>query len=134
MSTEQKALRACGDYARLNSEIRQLTREIGDCLMRCKGVEVPCDVQDGPNLIIGGASTTETHLKRLYRGVIDDDDYYPTIRYLSDKEIHARLFDECPHCLGAHHAILMRKAARRSLGGAKRFITLLGRAAPKELA
>lgn len=132
MTAEQKALRACADYARLNAEVRRLTREIGDCLAQCKGAEVPVDIKDGMSLIIGGASTTETHLKKLYRGVIVDGYFKPSIRYLNDKEIRERLMDECGHCLAAHHAIQMRKAARRSLGATKRFIGMLGRAAPKE--
>jgi hypothetical protein len=126
LTDEQKALKACADYARLTREIALLKNAIGDHLFRCPGVEVEVMEEGLP------CATTEPHLKKAYSGEVVGE-WEPYMRYFSDKEIREQLA-VCPHCLAAHEAIQARKAARRSLGSAKRQITILGRNAAKEAA
>jgi hypothetical protein len=79
MNAEQKALKACGDYARLSAEIRRLTRLLSDSLAACPGVNGhlqvtanwPADQTD-----IDLYSADETHLKRAYAFDTDDSGRY----------------------------------------------------------
>jgi hypothetical protein len=127
MNAEQKALKACGDYARLSAEIKRLTRLLSDSLAACPGVNGhlqltanwPIDQAD-----IDLYSADETHLKRAYAFDTDDSGRY----FLTHGE-QLEVLSACPHCLAAHNAIQQRKAARKSLGAAKRAITMIGRKA-----
>lgn len=126
-----KALKACADYARLSAEIKQLTKAIGDHLDFCRGVNgkrASVELEDG-RIVYVGDDHDETHLKGAYTPTITEPTYYSEgeTRYLSDKQIRERLAC-CPACFAAHEAIQARKAARKSLGATKRFITMLGRA------
>lgn len=122
-----RALKACTEYARINAEIKALSRELSDALSKCRGVDpapYPGSVSD-----LLYAAHSETHLKRIYRGVVEEHPCGLEIRFLNDKEICARLMNECDHCLVAHMAIQQRKAARRRLGATKAFITKIGKEA-----
>lgn len=123
MNAEQKALRACADYARLSGEIASLKSALGDHLGKCVGVRTP-ELGDSTHLSV--AYTPE---------VVESDSHYEDAHnvFMTDVEIRKYLAI-CPHCLAAHEAIQARKAARRSLGAAKRSISMLGRAANKEAA
>jgi hypothetical protein len=127
MTPEQKALRYCTDYARLSGEIKRLTRAIGDHLSGCPGVnghlQLP-DLFDQSEADLYQAD--ETHLKRAYAVETDDDGRY----FLTHGE-QLEVLSACSHCLAAHRSIQARKAARKSLGAAKRAITMIGRAAAK---
>jgi hypothetical protein len=128
MTEEQKALKACADYARLTREIASLKTALGDHLGKCPGVEPegePC--HDDFDFAVG-----DTHLKIAYTPHMSSgSDYYePTEVWNNEAQIRAYLA-VCPHCLAAHEAIQARKAARRSLGAAKRQIGAIGRKAAK---
>jgi len=118
MTEEQKALKACTDYARLTREIASLKSALGDHLGKCAGVRTP-ELGDSTHLSV--AYTPE---------VIESDSHYEDAHnvFMTDVEIRKYLA-VCPHCLAAHEAIQARKAARRSLGAAKRQIGLIGRKA-----
>ena len=127
MNAEQKALKVCADYARLSAEIKRLTRLLSDSLAACPGVnghlqltaEWPFD-QESINLM----NADETHLKRAYAVYTDEDG-----SYWSTRSEQLEILSACPHCLTADAAIQARKAARKSLGAAKRAITMIGRKA-----
>lgn len=125
MTNEQKALKACADYARLTREIASLKTALGDHLGKCKGVEP----EDAPCHEDFDVAVGDTHLRVAYTPELSESDYFEPYRvWKGDKQIRAYLAI-CPHCLAAHEAIQARKAARRSLGAAKRQIGLIGRKA-----
>jgi hypothetical protein len=132
MTPEQKALRACADYARLNAEIRRLTSELAESLSTCPGMHGsllaphhPYDAQTERK-----READCTHLKAAYAPEVEGDGCSQWTVYMEADEIREYLA-ECPHCLAAHDAIQARKVARRRLGATKRFIGKLGRAAAK---
>jgi hypothetical protein len=125
MNAEQKAVAACARYVRLRMEIKRLTRGISNALSGCPGVEGRINEV--------WLETTEahedmTHVKRAYAGEVVVTGWEPYLRHYSDAELIEQL-SVCPHCLAAHEAIQARKAARKSLGAAKRAITMIGRKA-----
>lgn len=130
MNAEQKALKACADYARLLDEIKRLTREIGDRLSGCLGVDGRLKLPDWASAgeAMEYRKEDETHLKQAYRGEVVDGVWEPYLRHYSASELVGQL-SVCPHCLAAHNAIQERKQARKSLGAAKRAITMIGRRA-----
>jgi hypothetical protein len=127
MTPEQRALRACTDYARLSGEIRRLTVEIGEHIGKCAGVNGDLQPVDGDDGWYVRYQNDRTHLKEAYTPDISDDGYPcgPHHVYLNDTEIREYLAD-CRYCLAVHGAIQARKAARKSLGAAKRAITMIG--------
>lgn len=133
MNSEQKALRACADYARLSAEVKRLTRVIGDSLDQCRGVKG--ERSAGWDFVAEVTTYHDTpedqsHLKEAFIFEIDDDNpYSPSRIYKSDSEIREYLSDEakCPHCMTAYEAIQARKAAKKALGGVKRAISMIGR-------
>ncbi len=126
MTPEQKALKACVDYAHWSAEIKRLTTVIGDSLAACPGVN---DHLQFTGIGFSPAEVDrfhadETHLRRAYASDMDDDG----TSWLSRSE-QMEILSACPHCLSAHEAIQARKAARKSLGAVKRQIGKLGRKA-----
>lgn len=125
MSSDQKALLACANYARLSAEIKRLTRVLSDALSACPGINGDLQLrgfgfsQDD----VDRYNADQTHLKSAYESDTDESGRY----FLSHSE-RAAILSECVHCQTAHNAIQQRKAARKSLGAAKRQITLIGRA------
>jgi hypothetical protein len=118
MTEEQKALKACADYSRFSGEITRLSAALSESLSKCSGVRTP-ELGDS------------THLSVAYRPeVVESDEHYGDVHnvFMTDVEIRAYLAI-CPHCLAAHDTIQARKAARRSLGAAKRQISVIGRKA-----
>lgn len=129
LNAEQKALKACADYARLSAEVKRLTVAIAVALAGCPRVEGRlADLEFETGQALEGV----THVKNAYRGFIPDDAWEPYLRHYSAAELIEQL-SVCPHCLAAHEAIQRRKAARKSLGAAKRAITMIGRKAIKEV-
>lgn len=113
-SPESRALTACREYVRVSSLIRKLTRDIGTALDGCPGTGEYRGESD--------ESYRTTHLHDYYgnRGIalmLDDS---------SDVK-GAKEFRACTHCVKANSLIQQRKAARQSLGAAKRQITKLGK-------
>lgn len=125
MTPEKRALRACVEYARLQIEITHLGREIGRALGECQGIAG----KRHPVEIIGGNAFTlfnesdPTHLSVAYECDRDESG-----RYFMEPDEQLDFLSACPHCLTAHHAVQARKKARKSLGAAKRTITMIGRA------
>jgi hypothetical protein len=121
-----KAIKACADYARLNAEVRQLTKSIGDVLRYCKGVRGTCGVgEDGMQY---GAHDDVTHLKDAFTGDVDDEGHKV---WMTDAEIREYLYENCGCCLKAYEFVLERKASKKALGSVKRAIGNIGRAANK---
>lgn len=121
-----KALKACADYAHLNSEIKQLTKLIGDALHYCKGVRGTCGV--GDDGMKYGDHDDDTHLKSAFTPDIDDEGH---AMWMTDSDIREYLFENCDCCLKAYGFVLERKAAKKALGATKRAIGAIGRAANK---
>jgi hypothetical protein len=132
-----KALKACADYARLNAEIRRLTKAIGDALDGCPGEngKRACITKPDGQIIFGG-DDDPTHLKAAYTPETVDGDYCsgPELEWLSDEAIREHLSGVCPACLAAHGFIQERKSTRRQFGAVKRAIGTIGRAANKRSA
>jgi hypothetical protein len=123
----EKALKACADYARLNAEIKRLTKAISDALNPCKGVRGTCGIAaDGMKY---GEHDDETHLKSAFTPDTTDDGYYPTKVWMNDSEIREYLHEHCACCLRAYELVLERKATKKAFGVAKRSIGAIGRAA-----
>jgi hypothetical protein len=135
MNAEQKALRACADYARLTHEIAELKRKVGNHLSKCPGMHgyLLTDSAYADNQTLAKMNADCTHLKAAYTPEVESSPVDHWNVYMTDAEIREYLA-VCPHCLAAHEAVQARKAARRSLGATKRFIGMLGRAAAKAAA
>jgi hypothetical protein len=128
MTSDQKALRACADYARLNAEIRLLTKSISDALHYCKGVHGTCGIGDGGMKY--GDHDDPTHLSEAFRPDVEDDGWGAGQQvWMTDVEIREYLYENCACCLKAYEFVLERKAAKKALGAAKRAITMIGRKA-----
>lgn len=130
MTREQKALRACADYARLNTEIKRLTKAIADMLHYCEGVRGTCGI--GTDGMKYGEHDDDTHLKSAFTPDTSEDGYYPTKVWMNDSEIREYLYEHCACCLKAYELVLERKAAKKAFGVVKRSISTIGRAANKE--
>ncbi|MBR8025197.1 hypothetical protein KDX27_42130 [Burkholderia cenocepacia] len=118
-----KALKACADYARLNAEIKQLTKRIGDLLHYCKGVRGTCGI--GADGMQYGDPHDVTHLKHAFTPETDDSG---NAVFLTAEEILEYLNEHCDCCLKAYGAVIERKAAKKQLGAVKRSIGAIGRA------
>lgn len=117
LTIEQKALAACREYVRLNVMIRNLTRDIGEALSKCPGTvdAPPSDEAFQP-----------THLRDWYQKGDLMNEWGFMGGGIPD---YKAAFEACPHCVEADKLIQQRKAARLSLGAAKRQITKLGKVA-----
>lgn len=113
MTAEQKALKACGDYARLSAEIKRLTREIGTHLGACLDDKEAKGVHPIENCLVEAYAHDEDESGRYFLTAAEQDE----------------ILSKCIYCSAAHLAIQDRKAARKSLGAAKRAITMIGRKA-----
>lgn len=122
MST--KELMVCADYARLNAEIKRLTKLIADLLRRCKGVRGTCGI--GADGMQYGHPNDVTHLKHAFTPDIDDSG---NAVFMTDEEVREYLYEQCDCCLKAYGAVIERKAAKKQLGAVKRSISAMGRAA-----
>jgi hypothetical protein len=137
MTREQKALRACAEYARLGTEIRELTREIGNALSQCVGIKGQRDAYVDPSqgTIYSDNDADHSHLKEVFTPYEDYNEHgYRSKLWMDKDEIRYYLTEDepCAHCLRAYEAVIKRKASRRALGHAKRSISLIGRAAAQE--
>lgn len=135
-----QALKACADYARLNAEIRSLTKMIGDALSYCRGVkgerQEGYDWADERVTYHDAEGGDHSHLKEAFTPEIYyHSPYAPERVYMSPSEIRGYLAEQkCLHCLTAYEAILARKAARKTFAGVKRAIGNIGRAENKRRA
>ena len=123
MSDEQKALRACANYARLSAEVKRLTKEIALTLRHCRGIRGTCGI--GADGFQYGEHDDESHLKHVFTPDIDDDGHAV---FMTDLEIREYLSEHCEHCLAAYNLVLARKATKKSFGITKRAISAIGRA------
>ena len=127
------ALKACADYARLNAEIRTLTKAIGDALHYCKGVRGTCGV--GADGMKYGDHDDPTHLSHAFESDIEEQEYGEGRRvWMEEAEIREYLYEQCACCLKAYEFVLERKAAKKQLGIVKRAIGNIGRAENKRRA
>lgn len=133
MTSEQKALRACAEYARLSGEIKRLKVVLAESLSKCPGENGHLQLPDGPfdQERINQHYADQTHLKAAYTPEVVEGHYDRDQVFMTDAEVREYLA-ACSHCLAAHEAIQARKAARKSLGAAKRAITLIGRRANQQ--
>ena len=133
MTPEQRALRACADYARLSGEIKRLSAALADALAACPGVNGHLQLPDGPfdQDRINQHCTDQTHLKAAYTPEVVEGHYDRDQVFMTDAEVREYLA-LCPHCLTAHEAIQARKTARKLLGASKRAITMIGRRANQQ--
>lgn len=113
MTEEQKAVKACADYARLNAEIKHLTLEIGAHLGACLDDKEAKEVRP-----------LETCLVQAYAHEEDESGRY----FLTAAEQN-EILSKCIYCSAAHEAIQARKASRKSFAAVKRQIGLIGRKA-----
>lgn len=113
---ESSALSACRKYVTAGAEIKRLTHAISDALGACPGTDSERPTEE---------SYKPTHLSEFYRcGDILGE--WGFMGYAGPD--YKALFKACPHCVMAHDLIQQRKAARQTLGAAKRFIGMVGRA------
>jgi len=128
MNAEEKAVKACANYVRLRMEIKRLTSAIGEAIEYCPGVTGKRRRAEtyGGTTFWHVDDREPTHLKEAYSP--DLQGFPPEAVYMEEADIREYLA-VCPHCLAAHNAIQARKAARKSLGAAKRAITMIGRRA-----
>ncbi len=105
---------ACVAYVRANAEIRRLTRLIGIQISNCREAKAKAQGED-PEYCI-----TDCCLPEYYRAanMARNAGYY-------NEEGPEPL--DCEFCEEADRLIQLRKDARRTLGAAKRQITVLGK-------
>lgn len=110
-----RALAACASHVRAKNEIKRLTELIGTSLSACFFEHQ----REHPN------TEYVSHLQQAYEFDVDE---YVGRTYLDEAD-QLELLSDCPHCLAAHHAIQERKKAKKSLGAARRTITMIGKSA-----
>lgn len=119
----EKALKACADYARINAEIKQLTKEIGEHIGKCPGVNGDLQAAEDSGWY-ARANKDRTHLKEAYTP--DIQGFPPERVFMEDADI-LEFLGECPHCLAAHTLIQARKSAKKRFAVVKRSIGAIGR-------
>lgn len=134
MSAADRALAAAIRYEQASSQVKALTRSIGESLEECpttKRAEQAWQ-QNGTNMYVAHSSgKVMTHLWGAFNE--ETDGPYESVR-LNDGEITEYLQGEetgCPHCLRAWELIGRRKAARSELGKAKLSLRGIAKAAIK---
>lgn len=113
---ESRALDACRKYVAAGAEIKRLTRAIADALDACPGTGKHCETEE---------SYRPTHLSDWYKHG-DRFNEWAFMGYGGTD--YKALFEACPHCVCADQLIQQRKTARQTLGAAKRYIGMIGRA------
>jgi hypothetical protein len=127
-SPADRALDLCRAYDALSSEIKTLTRLIGECLGQC------------PRSLIGEAgiaprSTKKglpyTHLSEAFELHEDNDsEYFYKHLVALDEDEKTEVLAACPHCQTAYRHVKDRRAAKQRLGVVKRAIRSIGRSNP----
>ncbi len=115
--TPDKALELVLRYASLTAEIKQQKKCIGDHLSRCLGISGKRNVLIEPpsGEVNSKGRELDLHLTQWYT-----PDYNPeAYDGYTWAEIGQDEADECPHCYGAHLAILARKTARKQLAAVR---------------
>lgn len=117
LAPELRALAACRELVAANSEVKRLSRQIGESLSECQMAKDATEY--GPKGPI-------THLSLAYasESVENDNGWGGTHKEWNSQH----LLDDCQHCMAAHVAIQERKVARKRLGVARRAVTMIGRA------
>lgn len=118
---EQRALNACVEYAKQSALIKDCKREIFERTHACY------EANGGYVTLDGGSHLSMAISHRVIDTYDSFDDPDTFQKFLTDSERQAVL-DQCQHCELAYEAIQIRKAARKSLGNAKRAITIFGKA------
>jgi hypothetical protein len=108
---------ACVAYVMANAEIKRLTRLIGIKIASCRDAKAK-EVNEDPEYCQIQSCLT---------------DYYESVkREVTTRGQHQLDVMDCPFCLEADRLIQQRKAARQTIGAAKRQITVLGNKALME--
>jgi hypothetical protein len=115
-----KALELVQRYARLNSAIKQASRNIGNRLLRCKGIS-------GKRQIMEESIEGELDHKGRELDVHLTNWYKPGASFYGSVTFHDISLEEhgaeCCHCYEAHLLIQCRKSLRQELGQVKRVMS-----------
>lgn len=116
----EKALELVQRYARLNSAIKQAGRNIGNRLLRCKGISGKRQIMEESieGELDHKGRELDVHLTNWYKPEVS---FYGSVTFddISLEEHGA----ECCHCYEAHLLIQQRKALRKELGQVKRVMS-----------
>lgn len=118
--TPEKALELVQRYAHLNSAIKQAGRNIGNRLLRCKGISGKRGTTEEliESEVDSKGRELDVHLTNWYK---PDVSFWGSVTFLDiDAEEHGA---ECCHCYEAHLLIQHRKALRKELGQVKRVMS-----------
>lgn len=129
MTDAEKALAACAELVEAREQVKQLSASIGDALQACLTKNDPVDDALWSPL----KQEFKTHLARAYEHEVDMEAAYYGVdgRVFLEPEEQQAILAECEHCMAAHEAIQKRKAAKKRLGNARRFVTNIGKRAIK---
>lgn len=118
---EQRALAACRELLVANAEVKRLSKLIGEGIGNCPLLLHPAEY---------GPKGPATHLSKAYAAEeVENDNWGGTHKEWASRAEVLEILSECPHCMAAHEAIQLRKAARQRLGKARRAVSMIGRAA-----
>ncbi len=115
-----KALELVQRYARLNRAIKQASRNIGNRLLRCKGISGKRQIMEESieGELDHKGRELDVHLTNWYKPEVGE--YGRVTFHDIDAEEHGA---ECCHCYEAHLLIQRRKALRKELGQVKRVMS-----------
>jgi hypothetical protein len=115
-----KALELVQRYARLNRDLKDTSRNIGNRLLRCKGIS-------GKRQILEESIQSELDSKGRELDVHLTNWYKPDVSGWGTVTFHdinaEEQGSECCHCYEAHLLIQQRKALRKELGQVKRVMS-----------
>lgn len=118
--TPDKALELVHDYARLNRDIKDASRNIGNHLLRCKGISGKRQIMEESieGELDHKGRELDLHLTNWYKPEIGK---YGSVTFhdINREEQGA----ECCHCYEAHLLIQKRKGLRLELGQVKRVMS-----------
>lgn len=116
----EKALELVQRYARLNRDIKDASRNIGNRLLRCKGISGKRQVMEESieGELDHKGRELDVHLTNWYKPEVSF--YGSVIFHDIDPAEHGV---ECCHCYEAHLLIQLRKDLRKELGQVKRVMS-----------
>ncbi len=115
-----KALELVHRYSRLNRDIKDASRDIGNRLLRCKGISGKRQIMEESieGELDHKGRELDVHLTNWYKPDVSDWGTV-TLHDISLEEHGA----ECCHCYEAHLLVQQRKALRKELGQVKRVMS-----------
>lgn len=119
---ESRALAACRELVAATAEVKRLSHLIGENLLACPLAIAATEY---------GPKGPATHLSKAYAAeIVENDHSWGTHKEWASRAEVLEILSACPHCMAAHEAIQLRKAARQRLGRAKRAVTMIGKVTP----